>query len=143
MPRIFLTRTPGRMEGQLKKNTITLGELIDKRALKSALIYSFFIADDELFEYLPFKPFPGSRSNVPCHIGRDINLFKPQPGVAIKEDQKEAIKASLTADFKRKYGDNFLAFFPDRGSKSGCAHSKFGVLIYEGFMRVSPHSPRE
>lgn len=121
----------------MKRNTITLGELIDKRALKTALIYSFYIGDDELFEYLPLEGFSGYRSNVPCYIGRDIQMVSPQQGVKITDEHKNALKASLAADFKLKYGVNFEAFFPDRGSRSGCAHSKFGALIYEGFMRVS------
>lgn len=67
-PRIFLTRTLGRMEGKMKRNTITLGQIIDKKALQSAMIYSFYIEDDELFAYLPFKPFPGHKPDVPVSV---------------------------------------------------------------------------
>lgn len=43
---------------------------------------------------------------------------------------------AYAAHMKRHYGPNFIQFFPERGTRSGCAHSKFGVLVYEGFIRI-------
>lgn len=57
-----ITRTPGR---QKDKNCVNLGDVIHKKHLISACIFSFFIAKDELFRYLPLS---GSHNDVPVSI---------------------------------------------------------------------------
>lgn len=54
-----ITRTPGR---QNDKNCINLGDVIHKEHLVSACIFSFFIANDELFRHLPLS---ASSNDVP------------------------------------------------------------------------------
>lgn len=49
---IRITRTPGRRQA---KNCINLDDLINKRDLTSACIYSFFIADEEILPYFPLS----------------------------------------------------------------------------------------
>jgi hypothetical protein len=56
-----LTRTEGRCAGPLLANTITLGQIIDKRSISRmegagvSFVYSYFIGQDELFNYLPLN----------------------------------------------------------------------------------------
>lgn len=47
-----ITRTPGRMRA---KNCINLTDVIHKDSLVSACVFSFFIANEELFEHLPLS----------------------------------------------------------------------------------------
>lgn len=49
---IRITRTPGR---KTAKNCVNLKDLIHKDQLISACIFSFYIADDELFPHLPLS----------------------------------------------------------------------------------------
>lgn len=49
---VRITRTPGRSRA---KNCINLTDVIHKDSLKSACIFSFFIANEELFEHLPLS----------------------------------------------------------------------------------------
>lgn len=71
-PRIFLTRTQGRLDGPASANTITLGQIVDKRAICTdgeggiSFSYSFFIGQEEYFDYLPLRTneeFPVSQDN--------------------------------------------------------------------------------
>ena len=47
-----ITRTPGRSRAQ---NCINFTDVIHKDSLVSACVFSFFIANEELFEYLPLS----------------------------------------------------------------------------------------
>lgn len=47
-----ITRTPGRSRA---KNCINLTDVIHKDSLVSACVFSFFIANEELFEHLPLS----------------------------------------------------------------------------------------
>lgn len=47
-----ITRTPGRLRS---KNCINLTDVIHKDSLVSACVFSFFIANEELFEHLPLS----------------------------------------------------------------------------------------
>lgn len=47
-----ITRTPGRSRA---KNCINLTDVIHKDSLASACVFSFFIANEELFEHLPLS----------------------------------------------------------------------------------------
>lgn len=49
---IRITRTPGRAHA---KNCVNLRDLILKDHLEAACVYSFFIAEEELYGYLPFR----------------------------------------------------------------------------------------
>lgn len=51
-----ITRTPGRKDA---KNCVNLRDVIHKDQLESACIYSFFIAEEELYEHLPLSHAPG------------------------------------------------------------------------------------
>lgn len=56
---VRITRTPGRTASL---NTISLDDLIKKESLVAACCFAFFIAQDELFQYLPLSK---SSSGVP------------------------------------------------------------------------------
>lgn len=49
---VRITRTQGRDD---TKNCISLKDIIDKKSLLSACIYSYYIGDHELFDHLPFS----------------------------------------------------------------------------------------
>lgn len=49
---IRITRTPGRKDSA---NCVNLTDIIHKKELVSACIFSFFIANEELFQYLPLS----------------------------------------------------------------------------------------
>lgn len=49
---IRMTRTQGRDD---TKNCINLEDIIDRKGLVSACIYSYFMSDNELFHHLPFS----------------------------------------------------------------------------------------
>lgn len=49
-----ITRTPGRSKSRAK-NCISLTDVIHKDSLLSACIFSFFIANEELFGHLPLS----------------------------------------------------------------------------------------
>ncbi len=49
---IRITRTAGRKHA---KNCVNLQDVIHKEHLESACIYSFFIAEEELYEHLPLS----------------------------------------------------------------------------------------
>jgi hypothetical protein len=80
-----ITRTPGRKKA---KNCVNLSDVIHKHDLVSACIFSFFIADEELFPYLPLShtsdavpvslSFPYCRHRPSCDA--DIYRSRPQHG---------------------------------------------------------------
>lgn len=51
-----ITRTPGR---RYAKNCVNLDDVIHEEHLESALAFSFFIGDEELFDHLPFSKSDG------------------------------------------------------------------------------------
>ncbi|KAK6086559.1 ubiquitin interaction domain-containing protein [Seiridium cupressi] len=131
-----ITRTPGR---QTAKNCVNLEDLIDKKSLVSACIFSFFIANEELFPHLPLS----QSSNVPIYIGRDPNMDPMVPvacqraGITIKgkltRKQLDSIGPSLSQLHKRRYGKNYHSFY---AWSSGSSHSKILVLMYPTFLRL-------
>jgi hypothetical protein len=80
-----ITRTPGRKKS---KNCVNLSDVIHKHDLVSACIFSFFIAEEELFPYLPLShtsdavpvslSFPYCRHRPSCDA--DIYRSRPQHG---------------------------------------------------------------
>lgn len=48
----------------------------------------------------------------------------------------DRIAAACAQAYEKMYGSNFRALYC-RKAKQGCAHSKVGVLVYEGYLRVS------
>lgn len=68
-----ITRTPGRPRA---KNCINLADLIQKDSLVSACVFSFFIANEELFEHLPLSP---TSDAVPVmHPGQSSQAYERQ-----------------------------------------------------------------
>lgn len=65
-----ITRTPGRRNA---KNCVNLTDVIDKEQLVSACVFSFFIADEELFQHLPL-----SRSSHTVPVSNDLQHMRYQ-----------------------------------------------------------------
>ncbi|KAF8847027.1 phospholipase D/nuclease [Acephala macrosclerotiorum] len=136
---IRITRTPGR---QTTKNCVNLKDLIDKQHLISACVFSFFIANEELFPYLPLSH---SSNAVPIYIGRDANqdptarIASSQAGITFKGKTKlsakqlESISPNLCRLHSHRYGKNFHAFY---AWCSGSSHSKILLLVYPDFLRL-------
>ncbi|KAI1302878.1 tyrosyl-DNA phosphodiesterase I [Xylaria venustula] len=135
---IRITRTPGRKNA---KNCVNLGDVIHKDHLKSACIYSFFIAEEELYQHLPFSHSPGG---IPIYIGRDPNLdvstlqeacmkvdIKFQEKVS--RQQLDQLRPALQQLHSQRYGQNIHTFYAwGRGS----CHSKILLLVYPSFLRI-------
>lgn len=66
---IRITRTPGRKHA---KNCINLKDVIDKDHLESVCIYSFFIAEDEIYGHLPLSH---SSGGIPVRA-RELDYIK-------------------------------------------------------------------
>ncbi|KAJ7921901.1 hypothetical protein B0H13DRAFT_2413773 [Mycena leptocephala] len=134
-----LTRTSGR---QHAPNAISLDDLIHPPDLSTALVYSFFIDDPYLFDFLPFKTSRHHRPYVNVYVGRDIAMDadgKRFPGCKPKTKRPNPVDFDRVVElakkgFREKYANNFYAFYPKL--QSGCAHSKIMVLVYPEFMRV-------
>ncbi|KAJ7827444.1 tyrosyl-DNA phosphodiesterase-domain-containing protein [Mycena leptocephala] len=109
-----LTRTSGRQRANTP-NTVSLEDLIHPNDLRSAFVYSFFIENDLLFQYFPFKTSANPRPYVHVYVGRDITLDS----------------AGYREECTRR---EFPRFYPC--TTSGCAHTKMMVLIYPDFLRV-------
>ncbi|KAI0516949.1 tyrosyl-DNA phosphodiesterase I [Xylaria bambusicola] len=135
---IRITRTPGRKHA---KNCIILQDIIHKDYLESACIYSFFIAEDEIYEYLPFSH---SAGGIPIYIGRDPNLDVPTgqeasmlAGVNFQEKvsrkQLDSIRPALQQLHSRRYGQNIHTFY---AWGAGSCHSKVLLLVYPTFLRI-------
>ncbi|KAI0019105.1 tyrosyl-DNA phosphodiesterase-domain-containing protein [Xylariomycetidae sp. FL0641] len=132
-----ITRTPGRRD---TKNCVNLEDVIQKRRLVSACIFSFFIADDELFRHLPLSH---SSDEVPIYVGRDPNMDPTveeacdQAGVVVNgkttSKQLDALRPQISRLHCEKYGKNFHAF---HAWASGSSHSKILVLMYTSFLRI-------
>lgn len=183
-PRLLLTRTPGRaMDGSPThmNNTINFSEIMGPMkgrtlGIKSAWLYSFFIANSEFQDELPLSPDPSAKVEQPqvrrrslaisqvlifllpqIYVGRDPNqdpiAFQLREALGIPSREENGNKplnandyrrltTACTEEYRRRLGDGYIACYPptsDSGGKfSGCAHSKFGILLFNGFMRVSP-----
>lgn len=68
---IRITRTPGRQQAG---NCVNLEDIIDKRSLVSACVFSFYIGDQELFRHLPLSR---STNSVPVS-DRDPSTYEPE-----------------------------------------------------------------
>ncbi|KAI1333312.1 tyrosyl-DNA phosphodiesterase-domain-containing protein [Xylariaceae sp. FL0255] len=135
-----ITRTPGRENA---RNCIGLSEIIHKKHLKAACIYSFFIAEDEFYPYLPLSHVA---DDVPIYIGRDPNmdsmveLARRRAGVPgalngkVSRKELDSIRDHLQELHSQEYGKKnlhtFYAFCP------GSAHSKILLLVYPSFIRI-------
>ncbi|RWA14048.1 hypothetical protein EKO27_g1065 [Xylaria grammica] len=135
---IRITRTPGR---KYAKNCVNLQDVIHKDQLESACIYSFFIAEEELYEYLPFSH---SSGGVPIYIGRDPNFDVPTvqmastlAGIKLQEKvsrkQLDSIRPALQQLHRQKHGQNLQTFY---AWGPGSCHSKILLLVYPGFLRI-------
>ncbi|KAI8633533.1 tyrosyl-DNA phosphodiesterase I [Xylariaceae sp. FL1651] len=132
-----ITRTPGRKD---TKNCVNLSEVIHKDHLKSACIYSFFIAEEELYSHLPLSH---TSDEVPIYIGRDPNMdpivetASTQAGIPFKEKvsrkQLDSLRPALQRLHGRKYGKNLRTFY---AWASGSSHSKILLLVYPAFLRI-------
>jgi tyrosyl-DNA phosphodiesterase-1 len=119
-----------------------MDELVDCSTLQSAFIASFFIGQDELFNFLPFKE--KTERNCDVYISRDF--FQDADGMAaanvsagtlrktIDEDSFNKKARMAAAHYKNVYGPNFNAVY--RYMTGGCAHSKILLLRYPDFLRV-------
>ncbi|KAK2596916.1 hypothetical protein N8I77_012799 [Diaporthe amygdali] len=133
-----ITRTPGRSRA---KNCINLADVIHKDSLVSACIFSFFIANEELFEHLPLSH---TSNAVPIYIGRDANMDPMVPdactqsGIAFREKiskkQLQDIRPKLEQLHRRAYGNSYHAFY---AWSSGSSHSKILTLVYPEFLRIA------
>lgn len=121
------------------KNTTCLSELIDGRALMTACVFSFFIAQDELFRYFPFSP---STRTAPIYIGRDINMDPlmgdacRRAGLPLAKPKKanlEKLQTHLEKVYQEMYGSNYRPFYP---WCNGSAHTKLLALVYPNFLRI-------
>lgn len=136
---VRITRTPGRQQA---KNCINLGDVIQKDQLVSACIFSFFIANDELFQHLPFSQ-ASKATDPPLFIGRDPNMDPmldracQEHGLHIKgrvtKKQLEQMAPTLEGMHRTTYGQNYHAFY---AFSSGSSHSKVLVLVYSDFLRL-------
>ncbi|TGJ84554.1 hypothetical protein E0Z10_g4208 [Xylaria hypoxylon] len=135
---VRITRTPGR---KYAKNCINLQDVIHKDQLESACIYSFFIAEEELYGYLPFSHTSGG---IPIYIGRDPNFDVPtvqmastQAGVKFQEKisrkQLDIIRPALQQLHRQRYGQNLQTFY---AWGPGSCHSKILLLVYPTFLRI-------
>lgn len=135
---IRITRTPGR---QRAKNCVNLSDIIHRDELKSACIFSFFIAEEELYQHLPLAH---TSSKVPIYIGRDPNYDVPAiqeacslAGIRFQEKvsrkQLDSLRPVLQRLHNQKYGKNIRTFY---AWGSGSCHSKVLLLVYPTFMRI-------
>ncbi|KAJ7023575.1 tyrosyl-DNA phosphodiesterase-domain-containing protein [Mycena alexandri] len=135
-----MTRTPGRRLANTP-NTVSLPDLIHSDYLCAAFIFSFFMGNDELFQYLPFKTSERPRPWVDIYVGRDIamdGLGKEFAGLETKRpksfEEFERVVKCAQKGYRKMYGENFHAFYPFM--RNGCAHTKMMVLVYPDFLRV-------
>ncbi|KAI1424238.1 tyrosyl-DNA phosphodiesterase I [Xylaria sp. FL1777] len=135
---VRITRTPGRKHA---KNCINLRDVIHKDHLESACIYSFFIAEEEIYEYLPLSH---SSGGIPIYIGRDPNMdvstvqeASVLAGVKMQEKvsrkQLDSLRPVLQQLHSQKYGQNLQTFY---AWGPGSCHSKILLLVYPKFLRL-------
>ncbi|KAI0427476.1 tyrosyl-DNA phosphodiesterase I [Xylaria sp. FL1042] len=135
---IRITRTPGRKHA---KNCVNLQDIIHKDHLESACIYSFSIAEDELYEHFPFSH---SLGGIPIYIGRDPKFDVPTVQEAsilagvefqgkVSRKQLDSLRPALQQLHNQKYGQNIHTFYA-WGSRS--CHSKILLLVYPTFLRI-------
>ncbi|KAJ7758335.1 tyrosyl-DNA phosphodiesterase-domain-containing protein [Mycena metata] len=135
-----MTRTPGRRLANTP-NTISLPDLIHSDSLCAGLFFSFFVGNDELFQYLPLKTSARPRPFAPMYIGRDYAMdglgkqfadFTKKRPKSLEEFERVVKKAQ--EGYRNMYGENFHAFYPFM--RNGCAHTKMMALVYPDFLRV-------
>ncbi|TVY67547.1 Tyrosyl-DNA phosphodiesterase [Lachnellula suecica] len=124
----------------MAKNCVRLEDVIHKEHLLSACVFSFFIAQEELFDHLPFSL---SSNKVPIYIGRDINYDSmledacKQADISVKDKvpkmQLQSISDALCMLYKAEYGTNYHAFY---AWSPGSSHSKILLLVYPDFLRL-------
>lgn len=136
---IRMTRTQGRDD---TKNCINLEDIIDKKNLVSACIYSYFMSDNELFHHLPFSK---TSNDVPIYIGRDaspnnepeMDRACKRAGLRVKGKVTKMQLATVQSDvyrvYQARYGKNFHAF---NAWAAGSAHTKMLALVYPTFLRL-------
>jgi len=74
-------------------------------------------------------------------VARKLNLdLSPSSYRPMESDTFDKISKAAAEGYEKIYGENFRAVYC-RKVRSGCAHSKVGVLVYEGFLRVSLRKP--
>ncbi|GAA5990801.1 hypothetical protein JCM11641_005174 [Rhodosporidiobolus odoratus] len=144
---LHITRTPGRAAINTP-NCIELGEVLRKESMLGGFIGGFILEHDFLVPFLPVEGSgPHSRRDVPLYISRDLdadplrNLACLQAGVSIpvpsinKLTQKNGEKVAdpLCELYRHMLGPNWNASYP---WTSGCAHSKFFLIRYEGFLLI-------
>jgi tyrosyl-DNA phosphodiesterase-1 len=119
-----------------------MDELVDHSNLESAFIASFFIGQDELFKFLPFKNV--TARECPIWISRDFwqdadgMTAAEIPAGCERKQYDETLfkkKAAIAKEhYKHEYGPNFNAVYPYMSG--GCSHSKILLLRYPDFLRV-------
>ncbi|KAI1197425.1 tyrosyl-DNA phosphodiesterase I [Nemania serpens] len=135
---IRITRTPGRKHS---KNCVNLSDLIHRDKLEAACIYSFFIAEEELYKHLPLSH---ASSEIPIYIGRDPNFDVPANEEAstlagvkfqgkVSRKQLDSLRPVLQQLHSQKYGQNLRTFYT---WGSGSCHSKVLLLVYPTFLRI-------
>ncbi|KAI8948632.1 tyrosyl-DNA phosphodiesterase I [Xylaria longipes] len=135
---IRITRTPGRTHA---KNCVNLRDIIHKDHLEAACVYSFFIAEDELYGHLPFSHESGG---IPIYIGRDPNFdvstvrtASTLAGVKFQEKisrkQLDSLQPILQQLHSQRYGQNIHTFY---AWGPGSCHSKILLLVYPAFLRI-------
>ncbi|KAI1259621.1 phospholipase D/nuclease [Xylariaceae sp. FL1019] len=133
-----ITRTAGRTNA---KNCINLSDIIHAAHLKSACIYSFFIAESEFYPHLPFSQ---TSNDVPIFIGRDANMdpmvmrASQEAGIPFKEKVTRKDLDIIRGNLQRLHGDasgrkNLHTFY---AWCSGSAHTKALLLVYPDFLRI-------
>ncbi|KAI3325346.1 phospholipase D/nuclease [Xylariaceae sp. AK1471] len=132
-----ITRTPGRKRA---KNCVNLADIIHKDRLVSACIYSFFIAEEELYPHLPLShtsnKIPVSRcfTTIKTQLTRMLGILA---GIKLQEKisrkQLDSLRPTLQQLHSQKYGKNLQTFY---AFSPGSSHSKILLLVYPAFLRM-------
>ncbi|KAI0205913.1 tyrosyl-DNA phosphodiesterase I [Astrocystis sublimbata] len=133
---IRITRTPGRADAN---NCVNLRDVIRTEHLEAACVYSFFIAEQELYSFLPFSHQPGG---IPIYIGRDSNYdaYKTKARAIaglehqekISRKQLDSLRPLLQQLHVQRYGQNIHTFY---AWAPGSCHSNL-LLVYPAFLRI-------
>lgn len=132
----------------LRRNTITASQLIHKDLIKAAFFFAFYIGQDDLFSLLPLGHSSNER-HVPLYIGRDLSMdpvprllaqrlnipFETSSPRPLPTEQFELLAQASQQGYSEIYGPNFRAVYPEK-KRQGAAHSKLGVIVYDGWLRV-------
>ncbi|BGP04056.1 Proteophosphoglycan 5 [Rhodotorula toruloides ATCC 204091] len=137
-----LTRTPGRVNST---NVVSLSDLVRPESLEAFASHSFIVEDHFLSSHLPVQG-PHSLRGVPIYDSRPIesdpmfHLAAYQgllPGINLDKRTKltkaqHAQAVPVVRELHRQFGPPGLR--PLYPWASGCAHSKFFLLFYPGFL---------